>query len=239
MSNRLANEPSPYLRQHADNPVDWYPWGEEALDRARREDRPILLSVGYSACHWCHVMAHESFEDEGVAQLMNERFVNVKVDREERPELDQLYQGVVQLMGGQLLVESEGGKGSTFHFTAWFELSPGPAERLIPPELTQLHGLPVLVVDDNATNRRILEELLGNWGMRPTAVDGGPAALAALAKAHQAVAPFALILLDAQMPGMDGFTLAGDIRQHPEVSGTMSLVSAISRIGWSAGFTLR
>ena len=97
--NRLAREPSPYLRQHADNPVDWYPWGDEALERARREDRPILLSVGYSACHWCHVMAHESFEDEATARLMNELFINIKLDREERPDLDQLYQGVVQLMG--------------------------------------------------------------------------------------------------------------------------------------------
>jgi uncharacterized protein YyaL (SSP411 family) len=99
MPNRLANEPSPYLRQHADNPVDWYPWGPEALERSKREDRPILLSVGYSACHWCHVMAHESFEDDAIAALMNQWFVNVKIDREERPDLDQLYQGVVQLMG--------------------------------------------------------------------------------------------------------------------------------------------
>ncbi len=99
MPNRLASEPSPYLRQHADNPVDWYPWGPEALERARKEDKPILLSVGYSACHWCHVMAHESFEDDAIARQMNESFVNVKIDREERPDLDQLYQGVVQLMG--------------------------------------------------------------------------------------------------------------------------------------------
>src|SRR5450432_1458083 len=97
--NRLALETSPYLRQHAHNPVDWYPWGEEALARAKKENRPILLSVGYSACHWCHVMAHESFEDEETARLMNAHFINVKVDREERPDLDQLYQGVVQLMG--------------------------------------------------------------------------------------------------------------------------------------------
>ncbi len=97
--NRLATEPSPYLRQHADNPVDWYPWGPEALERARAEHKPILLSVGYSACHWCHVMAHESFEDPRVAEVMNARFVNIKVDREERPDLDQLYQGVVALMG--------------------------------------------------------------------------------------------------------------------------------------------
>ena len=90
--NRLAKETSPYLQQHADNPVDWYPWGEEALSRARDEDRPILLSIGYSACHWCHVMAHESFEDPQIARVMNELFVNIKVDREERPDLDRIYQ---------------------------------------------------------------------------------------------------------------------------------------------------
>lgn len=92
MPNRLASETSPYLRQHADNPVDWYPWGEEALALARQQDKPILLSIGYSACHWCHVMAHESFEDPATAALMNELFVNIKVDREERPDLDQIYQ---------------------------------------------------------------------------------------------------------------------------------------------------
>ncbi len=92
MSNRLARESSPYLLQHADNPVDWYPWCEEALTLAEDQDRPILLSIGYSACHWCHVMAHESFEDEATAALMNERFVCIKVDREERPDLDKLYQ---------------------------------------------------------------------------------------------------------------------------------------------------
>ncbi len=98
--NRLAKETSPYLRQHARNPVHWYPWGPEALERARREDRPILLSVGYSACHWCHVMAHESFEREETARLMNESFVNIKVDREERPDLDRIYQTVAQLFTG-------------------------------------------------------------------------------------------------------------------------------------------
>src|SRR5512138_3861779 len=100
MTNRLANETSPYLAQHAGNPVDWYPWGTEALERARREDKPILLSIGYAACHWCHVMAHESFEDEETAALMNERFVNVKVDREERPDLDSLYMDAVVAMAG-------------------------------------------------------------------------------------------------------------------------------------------
>jgi uncharacterized protein YyaL (SSP411 family) len=100
MPNRLARESSPYLRQHQDNPVDWYPWAKEALERARAEDKPILLSIGYSACHWCHVMAHESFENPGTARLMNENFINIKVDREERPDLDHIYQNVAQAMTG-------------------------------------------------------------------------------------------------------------------------------------------
>src|SRR5262245_28118299 len=100
MPNRLINETSPYLLQHAHNPVDWYPWGQEALDRANREDRPILLSIGYSACHWCHVMEHESFENTSIAQLMNTNFVNIKVDREERPDIDQSYMNAVQMMTG-------------------------------------------------------------------------------------------------------------------------------------------
>ncbi|HYR32811.1 MAG TPA: DUF255 domain-containing protein, partial [Burkholderiales bacterium] len=98
MPNRLGQETSPYLQQHAANPVDWYPWGGEALERARRDDKPILLSIGYSACHWCHVMAHESFEDPAVAEMMNRLFVNVKVDREERPDLDQIYQTAHQML---------------------------------------------------------------------------------------------------------------------------------------------
>ena len=100
-TNRLINETSPYLLQHAHNPVDWYAWGSEALDRARAENRPILLSIGYSACHWCHVMERESFENEQIAELMNEHFVNIKVDREERPDLDHIYQTAVQLLTGQ------------------------------------------------------------------------------------------------------------------------------------------
>jgi uncharacterized protein len=99
--NRLAAETSPYLRQHADNPVDWYPWGAEAIALAQRENKPILLSIGYSACHWCHVMAHESFEDATTAQVMNDAFVNIKVDREERPDLDKIYQLAQQLITGQ------------------------------------------------------------------------------------------------------------------------------------------
>ncbi|MEW6335247.1 MAG: thioredoxin domain-containing protein [Thermodesulfobacteriota bacterium] len=98
--NRLIHEKSPYLLQHAENPVDWYPWGEEAFDRARRDDRPVFLSVGYSTCHWCHVMAHESFEDEAVAALLNDAFVCVKVDREERPDIDGIYMRFCQMMTG-------------------------------------------------------------------------------------------------------------------------------------------
>src|SRR6202171_2955521 len=97
--NRLINEQSPYLRQHAHNPVDWYAWGDEALARAHADNKPILLSIGYSACHWCHVMERESFENEAIAKMMNDWFVSVKVDREERPDLDHVYQLVVQLMG--------------------------------------------------------------------------------------------------------------------------------------------
>jgi uncharacterized protein YyaL (SSP411 family) len=101
MSNRLARETSPYLLQHAHNPVDWYPWGAEAFERARRENKPILLSVGYSACHWCHVMERESFEDDATAKVMNDLFVNVKVDREERPDVDTIYMQAVQAMNGR------------------------------------------------------------------------------------------------------------------------------------------
>jgi uncharacterized protein YyaL (SSP411 family) len=112
VSNRLAHETSPYLKQHATNPVDWYAWCPEALERARRENRPILLSIGYSACHWCHVMAHESFEDPETARVMNELFVNIKVDREERPDLDRIYQ-----IAHQMLTQRGGGWPLTMFLT--------------------------------------------------------------------------------------------------------------------------
>src|SRR5215210_201833 len=99
-TNRLASETSPYLLQHAHNPVDWFPWGPDALTRARLLDRPIFLSIGYAACHWCHVMERESFEDEATATYLNSRFISIKVDREERPDLDQIYMSAVQAMTG-------------------------------------------------------------------------------------------------------------------------------------------
>ena len=146
--NRLAEETSPYLLQHADNPVHWYPWGEEALVRARDEDRPILLSIGYAACHWCHVMEHESFEDEAIAALMNERFVNVKVDREERPDLDSVYMDAVVTLTGQ------GGWPMTVFLTPGCE--PFFGGTYYPPE--SRHGLPsfrqVLVAVSDAYRER-------------------------------------------------------------------------------------
>jgi uncharacterized protein YyaL (SSP411 family) len=130
--NRLAQEGSPYLRQHETNPVDWFPWGDEAFTKAKTEDKPILLSIGYSACHWCHVMAHECFEDEAIAAKMNELFVNVKVDREERPDLDQIHQLCVQLMG------RSGGWPLTVFLTP--DRQPFYAGTYFPP--TDRHGLP-------------------------------------------------------------------------------------------------
>ncbi len=130
--NRLANETSPYLLQHADNPVDWFAWGDEAFERARAEDKPILLSIGYSACHWCHVMEHESFEHEETAQLMNERFVSVKVDREERPDVDALYMDAVVALTGH------GGWPMTVFLTP--EGEPFFGGTYFPPE--PRHGMP-------------------------------------------------------------------------------------------------
>lgn len=116
MPNRLSKETSPYLLQHANNPVDWYPWGEEALNLAQEQDKPILLSIGYSACHWCHVMAHESFESPEIAALMNRHFINIKVDREERPDIDQIYQAA-----HQMLSRRSGGWPLTVFLTPWQE----------------------------------------------------------------------------------------------------------------------
>ena len=149
MPNRLSKETSPYLLQHAHNPVDWYPWGAEALERAKREDKPILLSIGYAACHWCHVMERESFEDEGTARVMNEHFVNIKVDREERPDLDAIYMAAVQAMTGH------GGWPMTVFLTP--EGVPFWGGTYLPPE--DRHGIPsfrrvMLAIHEAYTQRR-------------------------------------------------------------------------------------
>src|SRR5947208_1155356 len=147
-TNRLAHETSPYLRQHAHNPVDWFPWGDEALRRARDLDRPIFLSVGYSACHWCHVMEHESFEDPEVGRLLNDHFVSIKVDREERPDIDQVYMTAVQLMTGQ------GG---------W------PMSVFLTPDLKPFYGGTYFPPDDRygrPSFKRVLTTLSEAWGGR-------------------------------------------------------------------------
>src|SRR4051812_20160234 len=181
MANRLAHETSPYLLQHKDNPVDWYPWGEEALARAREEDRPILLSIGYSACHWCHVMERESFEDPDTAALMNERFVPVKLDREERPDIDAIYMEACQAMTGQ------GGWPLNVFLTP--DQVPFYAGTYFPPE--ERHGMPswrrVLTAvahawdvnrdEIRAGGERIAERLSGGAALRPSEDEIDPAAL--------------------------------------------------------------
>jgi uncharacterized protein YyaL (SSP411 family) len=152
-TNRLAQETSPYLRQHAHNPVDWYPWGPEALERARRLDRPIFLSVGYSACHWCHVMEHESFEDEEIARILNDHFVSIKVDREERPDLDQIYMAAVQMLTGQ------GGWPMSVFLTP--ELRPFTGGTYFPPD--DRYGRPGF--------RRVLLTLADYWRTRRAEID--------------------------------------------------------------------
>ncbi|MHB1132810.1 MAG: thioredoxin domain-containing protein [Chloroflexota bacterium] len=157
MANRLREETSPYLRQHAENPVDWYPWGEEALSRARQEDKPILLSIGYASCHWCHVMAHESFENPQTARLMNENFVNIKVDREERPDLDTIYMEAVQALTGS------GGWPLTVFLTP--DLKPYHGGTYFPPTARyNLPGFPELLAEmasDYRHKRREAENTAG------------------------------------------------------------------------------
>lgn len=152
-TNRLANETSPYLRQHAHNPVDWYPWGDEAIARARQLDRPIFLSIGYSACHWCHVMEHESFENEEIARILNEHFVSIKVDREERPDLDQIYMAAVQMISGS------GGWPMTVFLTP--DLRPFTGGTYFPPD--DRYGRPGF--------RRILLSLVKTWADRRAEVE--------------------------------------------------------------------
>src|SRR5688500_1390453 len=172
MANRLAEETSPYLLQHKDNPVDWYPWGEEALGRARAEQKPLIVSIGYSACHWCHVMERESFEDASVAELMNERFVPVKVDREERPDVDAIYMDAVQAMtghGGWPLNAFLTPDGVPFYAGTYF-----------PPE--PRHGLP--------SWKMVLEGVARAWATQRTEIEeSGERMLARLRGAATIAAP--------------------------------------------------
>ena len=159
-TNRLAGETSPYLLQHAHNPVDWYPWGAEALERARSEDKPIFLSIGYAACHWCHVMERESFQDEDTARLLNEAFVAIKVDREERPDLDAIYMDAVQRMtghGGWPMSVFVTPEGEPFYGGTYFPNEPR-------------HGLPSF--------QQVLEGVRDSWRERRTEVEGAGAAVA-------------------------------------------------------------
>src|SRR5262245_42289864 len=167
--NRLVHETSPYLLQHAYNPVDWYPWGDEALEKARREDRPILLSVGYSACHWCHVMEHESFEDEETARLLNEHFVSIKVDREERPDLDAVYMAAVQALN-----QGQGG----WPMSVWLTpaLEPFYAGTYFPPR--DLYGRPGFP--------RVVLALAEAWRDRRADVTRAPGHITELLRAHSA-----------------------------------------------------
>jgi hypothetical protein len=196
-ANRLARESSPYLLLHAHNPVDWYPWGEEAIERARREDRPIFLSVGYSTCYWCHVMERESFSDPEIARLMNEHFVNVKVDREERPDVDELYMVATQVLAGQ------GGWPSSVFLTP--DLEPFYAGTYFPP--ADRHGLPgfptvlrgltdawanrrsdvrIQSADVAQAMRRVLEERFAP-GERPAAPDAVLSAYVQLERSYDPV----------------------------------------------------
>jgi len=209
MANRLATETSPYLLQHAANPVDWYAWSAEALERAKAENKPILLSIGYAACHWCHVMAHESFEDDATAALMNERFVNIKVDREERPDLDSIYMQAVQAMTGH------GGWPMTVFLTP--DGAPFYGGTYYPRE--DRHGMPSF--------RRILTAVSDAYRSKPTEVAATVNALRDLYVATQPVAgePVSGMLLDNAYRAMSfGFDEEyGGFGGAPKFPQTMSL----------------
>jgi uncharacterized protein YyaL (SSP411 family) len=193
MANRLAGETSPYLLQHKDNPVDWYPWGEEALERARSLERPILLSIGYSACHWCHVMERESFEDERTAELMNERFVPIKLDREERPDLDSIYMEACQAMTGS------GGWPLNVFLTP--EQVPFYAGTYFPPEPRM--GAP--------SWRQVLEAVAQAWEERSDEIRAGGARVAERLRGGALLRPSAEPMTEADLDrAVDGLVAAHD-----------------------------
>jgi uncharacterized protein YyaL (SSP411 family) len=189
MANRLKDETSPYLLQHQDNPVDWYPWGDEALERARAEDKPVLLSIGYAACHWCHVMERESFEDEGTAALMNRHFVSIKVDREERPDIDAVYMEAVQAMTGQ------GGWPLTVFLTP--DGKPFYGGTYFPP--SDRHGLPSF--------SNLLEAVASTWSERRHEVEGQGERLlnhiGSAARLKPSVEPITERILEAAVSGLE------------------------------------
>ena len=189
MANRLQGETSPYLLQHKDNPVDWYPWGEEAFERARTEDKPILLSIGYAACHWCHVMERESFEDDATAALMNEHFVSIKVDREERPDVDAVYMEAVQTLTGQ------GGWPLTMFLTP--ERKPFYGGTYFPP--TERHGMPSF--------SGLLQALAATWAERRAEVEGQGESLlshiGSTARLRPSTEPISEDILGAAVKGLE------------------------------------
>ena len=191
MPNRLANENSPYLLQHANNPVDWFPWGQEALEKARNENKPIFLSIGYAACHWCHVMEHESFEDASIAALMNEHFVNIKVDREERPDLDSIYMTATQAMTGS------GGWPMSVFLTP--DLQPFYAGTYFPP--VRRYNIPSF--------REVLEALANVWEKEPEkAVDSAERVVAHI-RAAGAVSQYEIDLKQEHLQAAVNMLLEG------------------------------
>jgi hypothetical protein len=169
-TNRLIHETSPYLRQHAHNPVDWYPWGPEALAQARAENKPILLSVGYSACHWCHVMERESFEDQATAQLMNQYFVNIKVDREERPDIDAIYMQAVQALtqhGGWPMTVFLTPNGEPFYGGTYFPPEPRYGMPSFPQVLEAMHDVWINQQEDAVSSARDLAQQLSDAAQIP------------------------------------------------------------------------
>ena len=198
MANRLARESSPYLRQHAHNPVDWYPWGDEAFEKARREDRPVFLSIGYSSCHWCHVMERESFENEEIARTLNEHWVSIKVDREERPDVDDVYMTAVQLMSGR-----GGWPLSAFLLP---DKRPFFAGTYFPPD--DRHGRPGFLT--------VLKRLEAAWRERRADLESGAAELAAeVAAASGLAARGAPESLSPARLGLLGAALTASLRPRP------------------------
>jgi len=232
VANRLAAEPSPYLRQHAENPVDWYPWGDEAFERARALDRPVLLSVGYAACHWCHVMAHESFEDPAVAAVLNAHFVAVKVDREERPDVDAVYQTICQL------VTRQGGWPLTCFLTP--ELQPFYVGTYFPPQprygrpgFSELAaGLAGAWKDDRT---RVLEVAVEWTGALHRSAEP-PAAAPRAAPARPVLAQAAQALRAELDPIHGGF---GDAPKFPHTEALEVLLRCGGHAGAAAVFALR